>query len=45
MKCAAYNNEMVKKKGEFDLRIGGKLYWERKDRGLRSEIILSQENS
>ena len=26
MKCAACNNEMVKKKGEIDLRIGGKLY-------------------
>ena len=25
MKCAACNNEMVKKKGEIDLRIGGKL--------------------
>jgi len=24
MKCAACNNEMVKKKGEIDLRIGGK---------------------
>ncbi|MEE9474972.1 MAG: YgiT-type zinc finger protein [Candidatus Hydrothermarchaeaceae archaeon] len=26
MKCAACYNEMVKKKGEIDLRIGGKLY-------------------
>ena len=26
MKCAACNHEMVKKKGEIDLRIGGKLY-------------------
>jgi len=26
MKCAACHNEMVKKKGEIDLRIGGKLY-------------------
>ncbi len=26
MKCAACNNEMVKKKGEIDLRIEGKLY-------------------
>lgn len=26
MKCTACNNEMVKKKGEIDLRIGGKLY-------------------
>ena len=26
MKCAACHNEIVKKKGEIDLRIGGKLY-------------------
>ena len=26
MKCAACHNEMVKKKGEVDLRIEGKLY-------------------
>lgn len=26
MKCAACHSEMVTKKGEFDLRIGGKLY-------------------
>ena len=26
MKCAACHNKMVKKKGEIDLRIGGKLY-------------------
>ncbi len=26
MKCAACNNKMVKKTGEIDLRIGGKLY-------------------
>ena len=26
MKCAACHNEMVKKKGEIDLRIEGKLY-------------------
>ncbi len=26
MKCAACHNEMVRKKGEIDLRIGGKLY-------------------
>ena len=26
MKCAACNNEMLKKMGEFDLRIRGKLY-------------------
>ncbi|NQT56169.1 MAG: YgiT-type zinc finger protein [Desulfobacteraceae bacterium] len=26
MKCAACYNEMVKKKGEVDLRIGGRLY-------------------
>ncbi|MBW1700224.1 MAG: YgiT-type zinc finger protein [Deltaproteobacteria bacterium] len=26
MKCAACHNEMVKKKGEIDLRIHGKLY-------------------
>lgn len=26
MKCAACYNEMVEKKGEIDLRIGGKLY-------------------
>ena len=26
MKCAACYNEMVKKKGEVDLRIEGKLY-------------------
>ena len=26
MKCAACHDEMVKKKGEIDLRIGGKLY-------------------
>ena len=26
MKCAACHNQMVNKKGEIDLRIGGKLY-------------------
>jgi YgiT-type zinc finger domain-containing protein len=26
MKCAACHNQMVKKRGEIDLRIGGKLY-------------------
>jgi len=26
MRCAACHNEMVTKKGEIDLRIGGKLY-------------------
>ena len=26
MKCAACHREMVRKKGEIDLRIGGKLY-------------------
>ena len=26
MKCAACHHEMVRKKGEIDLRIGGKLY-------------------
>ena len=26
MKCAACHDEMVMKKGEIDLRIGGKLY-------------------
>ena len=26
MKCAVCHNEMVRKKGEIDLRIGGKLY-------------------
>jgi len=26
MKCAAWHNEMVKKRGEIDLRIEGKLY-------------------
>jgi len=26
MKCAACHHEMVKKKGEIDLRLGGKLY-------------------
>jgi len=26
MKCAACHNEMVKKRGEIDLRIDGKLY-------------------
>jgi len=26
MKCAACHNEMINKKGEIDLRIGGKLY-------------------
>jgi YgiT-type zinc finger domain-containing protein len=26
MKCAACHNEMVKRKGEIDLRIEGKLY-------------------
>ena len=26
MKCAACNNEIVEKRGEIDLRIGGKLY-------------------
>jgi YgiT-type zinc finger domain-containing protein len=26
MKCAACNHDMVKKRGEIDLRIGGKLY-------------------
>lgn len=26
MKCAACHNEMVKKKGEIDLRIEGRLY-------------------
>jgi len=26
MKCAACHHEMVKKKGEIDLRIGGALY-------------------
>jgi len=26
MKCAACHNEMVRKRGEIDLRIGGKLY-------------------
>lgn len=26
MKCAACSHEMVKKRGEIDLRIGGKLY-------------------
>lgn len=26
MKCAACKHSMVKKKGEIDLRIGGKLY-------------------
>jgi len=26
MKCAACHNQMVKKKGEIDLRIGGRLY-------------------
>jgi len=26
MKCAACHNEMVKKKGEVDLKIEGKLY-------------------
>ena len=26
MKCAACHNEMVKKKGEIDLRIHGRLY-------------------
>ena len=26
MKCAACNHDMVKKGGEIDLRIGGKLY-------------------
>ena len=26
MKCAACYHEMVRKKGEIDLRIGGKLY-------------------
>jgi YgiT-type zinc finger domain-containing protein len=26
MKCAVCHNEMVKKKGEIDLRISGKLY-------------------
>ena len=26
MKCAACHNEMVKKRGEIDLRISGKLY-------------------
>lgn len=26
MKCAACHNEIVKKKGEIDLRIKGKLY-------------------
>ena len=26
MKCAACHNEMVKKRGEIDLRIEGKLY-------------------
>lgn len=26
MKCAACHDQMVKKRGEIDLRIGGKLY-------------------
>ena len=26
MKCAACHNEMIKKKGEIDLRVDGKLY-------------------
>ena len=26
MRCAACHNEMVRKEGEIDLRIGGKLY-------------------
>jgi len=26
MKCAACHSKMVKKKGEIELRIGGKLY-------------------
>jgi len=26
MKCAVCRNEMIEKKGEIDLRIGGKLY-------------------
>ena len=26
MKCAACHNQMVNKKGEIDLRLGGKLY-------------------
>jgi len=29
MKCAACHHEMVREKGEIDLRIGGKLYFVR----------------
>ena len=39
MKCAACNNEMVKKKGEIDLRIGGKLYLVRETEDLDCIVL------
>ena len=49
MKCAACHDEMVMKKGEIDLRIGGKLYLVRnvsyEECSACGEKVLSSEIS
>ncbi|QTA87166.1 YgiT-type zinc finger protein [Desulfonema magnum] len=49
MNCAACNNEMIRKKGSIDLRIGEKLYFVRnvmyEECSVCGEKILSPEVS
>jgi YgiT-type zinc finger domain-containing protein len=49
MKCAACHNDMVEKRGEIDLRIGGRLYLVRNlsymECSVCGETVLSPEVS